>query len=138
MFGDMLVLSSLVLIGSEQTTWIFPIAVAVGFFHSAALMIPWTIIPDVVEYGELTSGQRREGLLYGGRSFAYKLASTLAVSIAGVELEKVGYIPNTPQTEQSMLGILLLLTLAPVALMVLSIVMSRAYLLTAAKHSELR
>ncbi len=138
MVGYALLLLCLPAIGSGPTTLIYPIAIIAGFFHSAALMLPWTIIPDVVEYDELQSGERREGLLYGGTAFAYKLASALAVFFAGIGLEHSGYEPNVAQSAESVRGILGMLAVAPAVLLGLSIFASRGYLLTAKRHGELR
>jgi GPH family glycoside/pentoside/hexuronide:cation symporter len=138
MVGYILVLLSLLGLGNGATNLIYFIAIAAGFFHAAALMIPWTIIPDVVEYDELESGKRREGLLYGGTAFAYKLASALAVFFAGAGLEAFGYEANSVQSEESMTGILWVLSVAPAILLAVSLVATRGYLLTAKKHGEIR
>lgn len=138
MCGYVAVLLCLPMIGHGATQSIYVVAVAAGFFHAAALMIPWTIIPDVVEYDELESGQRREGLLYGGTAFAYKLASALAVFMAGVGLEAYGYEANVAQSEESMNGIIGMLSIAPTVLLVLSLFATRGFLLTAKRHAEIR
>jgi GPH family glycoside/pentoside/hexuronide:cation symporter len=125
-------------LGQSAAKVIFVVAAIAGFFHAAALMIPWTIIPDVVEHDELTSGQRREGLLYGGTTFAYKLASALAVFLAGLGLEQFGYEPNAAQDAQSMTGILIMLTVFPALLLLASVIFGRGYPLTAEVHARVK
>jgi len=137
MMGYIVVLAALTLLPSHATPWIYPLAIAAGVFHSAALMIPWSIIPDVVEYDELLFGSRREGLLYGGSAFAYKFASAFAIFLVGVILDLVGYVPNQPQTAEAVLGIKLTITIAPAILLGLSIWASTKYPLTPEKHREI-
>lgn len=138
MYGYCVLLCVLLALGQDASHLIYPIAVAAGFFHAAALMIPWSIIPDVVEHDELTSGHRREGLLYGGTTFAYKLASALAVFLAGLGLEHFGYEPNATQTPQSVLGISLMVTVFPAILFLSSVFAGRGYPLTAKVHAEVK
>jgi GPH family glycoside/pentoside/hexuronide:cation symporter len=138
MVGYCVVLGLLLVLGQGAAQFIYLIAIAAGFFHAAALMIPWSIIPDVVEHDELTSGHRREGLLYGGTTFAYKLASALAVFLAGLGLEHFGYEPNAVQAAESIFGILLMVSVLPAILLLLSIVAGRGYPLTSEVHAEVK
>ena len=137
MYGYIAVLTALVFLPAHATPWIYPVAIGAGIFHSAALMIPWSIIPDVVEYDELLVGSRREGLLYGGSAFAYKFASAFAIFLVGAILDLVGYIPNQAQTSEAILGIKLTIALAPAILLALSIWASLRYPLTPEKHREI-
>ena len=59
------ILCSLVFLDKSSGQLVFLAAGLAGIFHAAALMIPWAIIPDVVEYDQLKTGKRREGLFYG-------------------------------------------------------------------------
>jgi GPH family glycoside/pentoside/hexuronide:cation symporter len=40
----------------------YVLAVMAGFGVSTAYLIPWSMMPDVIELDELTTGQRREGI----------------------------------------------------------------------------
>ncbi len=118
-------------------TQILALAVFNGFFHAAALMLPWAIIPDIVEYDQLKTGQRREGLFYGGTSFAYKLATALAIFLSGCLLDFVGYMPNMEQSSQTLLGIRLIITFASIAMLLGGILFAMKYPLNRARHSEI-
>lgn len=136
-YGYCIVLFVLLVSGKDASGFIFPIAVAAGVFHSAALLIPWTIIPDVVEVDEYNQGIRREGLLYGGTTFAYKLGSGLSIFIAGLVLASLGFDPDSASSEDLTSGILLSVTVIPIGLFLLSILAARRYELTAERHSEI-
>lgn len=132
-----LILPSLLFLDEAHRTWITYIAIIAGALQSAALIIPWSIIPDVVEFDEYQNGKRREGLLYGGTSFAYKLATGIAVFLAGVALSVFGYAPGQVQTDTAKLGIRLVIGIVPAALFLMSIYYARRYPLTAERHREI-
>lgn len=121
--------------GAAVPTYIF--AVLGGVCHAAALMIPWSMIPDVVEYDELNSGIRREGLFYGGSLFSYKLATALGVLLSGTTLELIGYVPNVPQAAETILGMKAFISLGPAAFLLLASYVAFRYPLSAARHHEI-
>ena len=43
------------------------------------MMLPWAMLPDVVEFDALAHGERREGLLYALFTFGQKAAGSLGV-----------------------------------------------------------
>jgi GPH family glycoside/pentoside/hexuronide:cation symporter len=112
-------------------------SIAAGFCHAAALMIPWAIIPDVVEYDELKVGMRREGLFYGGTTFSYKLATAFAVFLSGSLLAWIGYVPNEDQSRYVINGINMLVGPVPASILLLGSYLSLRYPLTSAKHKEI-
>ena len=132
------VMLSMFLVPTGGFQQIMMVAACAGFFYAAALMIPWAIIPDVVEYDQLQTGKRREGLLYGGTTFCYKMASGVALFISSQVLELIGYVPNATQSEEAVLGIRLLISLAPPVVLCMGIVLAMRYTLTREKHSEVR
>lgn len=71
----------------------------------AVTMTGWSMIPDVVEVDEFKTGQRREGLYYGVISFFRKISVAVSVWLVGMVLSAVGYVPDVPQTESSLMGI---------------------------------
>ncbi len=89
----LLVLSSLT---PETTlTWILALCLLAGIGVSAMHVMPWSIIPDAIEYGELQSGERQEGMFYSLISLAQKIASSIAVPLALLVLQFSGYVPNS-------------------------------------------
>jgi sugar (glycoside-pentoside-hexuronide) transporter len=75
----------------------------VFFFLATMSMVPyqigWSIIPDCVEIDEYKTGKRREGLYYGTINVISKGGSALAIFLAGIMLQIVGY--NTEVATQS-------------------------------------
>ena len=62
---------------------------------ATAAVIPWSMLPDVIEHEEQTSGQRREGNYYAFVSFFQKLGTGFALWSIGLLLSLSGYV--TPE-----------------------------------------
>jgi Na+/melibiose symporter-like transporter len=121
----------LVLINLTPTTplsVILGLCVLAGIGVSAAHVIPWAIIPDAIEVGELKTGSRHEGTFYSLISLAQKVASSIAIPGAGLLLELSGYIPNSTQQPASAIqGIRLLTGPIPAVMMFIGIIFAILY-----------
>lgn len=73
----------------------------------------WSAIAEVVDYGEYKNGRRVSGLSFGGISFCQKAGGGLAGLIVGLLLKYFDYQPNVQQSDFSLLGITLMLTILP-------------------------
>jgi glycoside/pentoside/hexuronide:cation symporter, GPH family len=81
-----------------------------GIGFSTHYIMPWSIVPDTIEYDYSRCGVRREGIFYGLWVFVIKVGSALSGFILGFMLDAFGYVPNLiPQPELSQLGIRLLI-----------------------------
>jgi GPH family glycoside/pentoside/hexuronide:cation symporter len=76
------------------TPLIYVVAAVAGLGFSAQWVFPWSMLPDVVEYDEKMTGERREGVYYGLWAFLSKFTSALGVAVSGWALNWFGYIPN--------------------------------------------
>lgn len=100
----LLVLSSLT--PDTSLAWIMVLCVLAGIGVSAMHVMPWAIIPDAIEYGELQSGERQEGMFYSLITLAQKVASSIAVPVALLVLQASGYVANsTSQPATAISGI---------------------------------
>jgi GPH family glycoside/pentoside/hexuronide:cation symporter len=112
------------------------------FFLGAAGMAAnwlssWSMVPDTVEYSQWKTGLRREGIIYGAFMFCQKFPAALAAFIVGLVLKHVGYTANIEQTEQSLMGIRLLLTLIPVGFIIIGIVFISMFPISAEMHGKM-
>ncbi len=87
------------------TPLIYVVAFFAGLGFSAQYVFPWSMIPDVTEYDQLLTGERREGIYYGIWAFMGKLTGALGIAASGWALNLFGYVPNVVQTEHARLGI---------------------------------
>jgi glycoside/pentoside/hexuronide:cation symporter, GPH family len=104
------------------------LCVLAGIGVSAAHIIPWSMIPDAIEYGELKNGKRHEGMFYSLISLSQKVASSIAIPLALLMLDRTGYIPNSTQQPVSAVnGIRLLVGPIPAIMLSIGIVFAILY-----------
>ncbi len=124
---------------STPLPYVIGLAVLLGVGVSAAHVIPWSILPDAVEWDEWQSGNRHEGAFYSMVSLAQKVASSIAIPLALVSLGLSAYIPETTQQAPSALGVIRwLVGLVPPVLLVGGIVFVLLYPLSRENHAEVR
>ncbi len=69
-----------------------------GLGIATVYVIPWAMLPDIIEHDQLKTGRRREGSFYAFISFFQKLGTGAALWAMGQLFALAGYI--TPQTGQ--------------------------------------
>jgi GPH family glycoside/pentoside/hexuronide:cation symporter len=110
-----------------------------GVGVSAAHMIPWAIIPDAVEWDELQTGRRHEGMFYSLVALMQKVASSIALPLALLALDWSGYVPGVlQQSSRTLLAIRGLVGLLPAVLLGGGIALAVAYPLNRERHADLR
>ncbi|MFP4343249.1 MAG: MFS transporter [Anaerolineales bacterium] len=85
------ILLLLPIVRPEQYVLAIPLAAIIGASVSAAHVMPDAIFPDVVDWDELRTGKRHEGIYYGAKNFIRKLTSAFAIFIALQVLGWLGY-----------------------------------------------
>ena len=126
-----------------QIDWLYWLAVMSGVGGSAALLVPWSMLPDVIDLDELKSGQRREGIFYGFVGQFQQIALAIALFLIGKSLEWSGFIPTvagqpTPtQPDAALLAIRLLFGLVPAGVLFTGLVMAYFYPITREVHAEI-
>jgi melibiose permease len=98
-----------------------------------------------VDYGELKSGRREESVIFSMQTFVVKLASGLAVFLAGIGIDLIGLAKDTSdtgvivqQSSSSILGLRLMMTIIPIiGLMAALIIFKKKFILTDKKIDEM-
>jgi GPH family glycoside/pentoside/hexuronide:cation symporter len=119
------------------TPLIYVVAVVAGMGFSAQWVFPWSMLPDVVEYDEKMTGERREGIYYGLWAFLSKFTGALGVAVSGWALNLFGYVPNVAQTAHALFGIRLFFAIVPAVVILISLPFLIKYPITRQKHTEL-
>jgi glycoside/pentoside/hexuronide:cation symporter, GPH family len=81
----------LFLLQPGQVMEMYMLAILAGAGVSTAYLIPWSMLPDVIELDELNTGQRREGFFYSFMVFTQKICLGVAVALVLQSLESAGY-----------------------------------------------
>jgi glycoside/pentoside/hexuronide:cation symporter, GPH family len=124
--------------GIADAAVFWPLIVCNGIGVSAVMFLPWTIIPDVVEFDELATGRRREGLLYALFTFGQKLAGSIGVFATAIVAAVFGYQEGSAtQAPETVRG--LALALGPLTAVVygLAILVLLRLRVTRETHAEL-
>ncbi len=124
-------------------TWGLPVvlglAALAGIGVGAAHVLPWSIIPDAVEWDELATGQRHEGMFYSLVTLMQKVASSVAIPLVLLMLQVTGYVPNAPvQGPATVRGIQALMGPVPAVLLCAGILFALLYPLGRQRHAEVR
>ncbi len=126
-----------------QTNLVIILAVVAAIGVALGFLIPWSLLPDVVDEDELRTGKRREGIFYGFFVFLQKLGISLGLFFQGQVLEWAGYIPEVNgvaavQPESALLAIRVMVSIVPIVLLLISMVVVARYPITREKLAEIQ
>jgi len=117
---------------------ILGLCVLAGVGVSCAHVLPWSIIPDAVEWDEWQTGERHEGLFYSLVTLTQKVASSFAIPTVLLILQFTGYVPNSAiQPPSAVLGIRLAIGPVPALLLCGGIVFALIYPLSRESHQRI-
>jgi glycoside/pentoside/hexuronide:cation symporter, GPH family len=135
--------SGLFFLQPNQVGWMYLLAILSGMGVSTAYLIPWSMLPDVVELDELQTGQRREGIFYSFMVFVQKICLGIAVALALEILGRVGYIKpteliaNPVQPDAVKSAIQFFIGPIPTLFLVMGVILTYFYPITREVHAEL-
>ncbi len=116
---------------------IYLIAMVAGIGFSGQWVFPWSMLPDVIEYDEKMTGERREGIYYGLWAFLSKFTGALGIAVSGWALQGFGYIPGVEQTTRALFGIRFFFAIVPAAVILISLPFLIWYPITRRSHARL-
>lgn len=107
-----------------------------------AHLIPWSMLPDVVDLDELRTGQRREGIFYSFMILLQKVSLGLGLFIVGQVLEFYGFVegaagqPPPAQPESALQAIRWVVGPLPALVLLAGLVLTYFYPMTREVHDE--
>ena len=116
---------------SATMLWLFYTQIflaGVGF--SSFQLFPFSMLPDTVEYDEMQSGLRREGVFSGMWSAGQKIAYSVGPPIVGFALALSGFVSDGVQPESLVTGVRVIFCLFPALLILISFLPFSKYKLT--------
>ncbi len=128
----------------NQMTLMYIMTIMAGCGVSVAYLVPWSMIPDVIELDELQTGQRREGIFYGFMVLLQKFGLALGLFLVGLALEASGFreaiqgqatLPVQP--ESAILAIRLAIAPLPTICLITGLFLTYFYPITREMHAEI-
>lgn len=126
--GGGIVFCLALLLPGGRPEFMFPYMVLLGAFLAGVFLLPSSMTPDTVELDEQTSGQRREGAIYGAWIFTQQTGMAFGAFLVGVYLDLVGYHPNLSAAGTANLSFAMKLgfALVPALLLLLAAFLARS------------
>lgn len=124
-----------------QTALVFFLGFLAGFGISVCYLVPNAMLPDTIEYDELRTGLRREGVFYGFFVFLQKTSLALGTFVVGQALAAAGYLSSTggeiAQPESALTAIRIAIGPLPAVAILIGMLFAWRYPITKAKHAEI-
>lgn len=121
-----------------KIAYIMVFAVFAGLAAGCGGTIAPSIQSDVIDYDELTTGERKEGSYFAAWNFVFKSAMGVMLLLTGFVLEFSGFVPNQEQTMQVKVAMVTLYGLFPLVCYMIGAWLFRRFSLDEAAHAEIR
>src|SRR5215213_9841127 len=127
-----------------ETTWLLILAALAGVGVSAAYTLPDSMFADVIEWDELRTRRRQEGIFYGMRTLIRKLTGALVIFVTLQLLGGSGYVSppagmlQFTQSESALRMIRLLVSLIGAVILCGTIVLAWLFPLSREKYNRIQ
>ncbi len=127
-----------------QISLMYVLAVMAGCGVSVAYLVPWSMMPDVIELDELQTGQRSEGVFYGFMVLLQKFGLAFGLFLVGIALQSSGFQENIPgqiqlpiQPDNALLAIRIAVGPIPIICLIGGLFLTYFYPITREMHAEI-
>lgn len=131
-------LASLFFTKQGQLTLFYVQIFLLGIGFSSFQLFPFSMLPDTIEFDEMQSNMRREGIFSGMWACGQKTAYAVGPSIIGFTLSFTGYAEATVQPETVVTGIRVVFCLFTALMILLSLIPFSRYELTEKRFEEIK
>jgi GPH family glycoside/pentoside/hexuronide:cation symporter len=108
-----------------------------GFANAGLYMMPLALAPDIIEWDELVTHQRQEGLYMGVWIFTFKAGVGLGFVLVGIVLETIGYHGRQDISPSTLMGLRWSFALLPALFMFAAAAVFFLFPLSKEKHEEI-
>jgi GPH family glycoside/pentoside/hexuronide:cation symporter len=121
-----------------QVAALYLLCVVISFGVAAAYVVPWAMLPDVIELDELQTGQRREGIFYAFMTLLQKVGLAGGLLVVGYALELSGFVSGSAtQPAAALWAIRVFIGPVPMVLLLAALVLAYFYPISRQKHAEI-
>ncbi|MBW4630359.1 MAG: MFS transporter [Iphinoe sp. HA4291-MV1] len=128
----------------NQVSLMYILAVMAGVGVSTAYLVPWSMIPDVIELDELQTGQRREGIFYGFMVLLQKFGLAFGLFLVGIALQASGFKESVAgqntlpiQPDSALFAIRIAIGPIPTICLICGLVLTYFYPITREMHAQI-
>ena len=106
---------------------LFTLQIASSFVLGANSPLVWAMFADTADDAEWRTGRRNTGLVFAAAIFGTKVGVAIGAWVLGIILAGFGYVANADQTESSLLGLRLSMSLVPGVMLVVAAALMKYY-----------
>ncbi|WP_051039771.1 MFS transporter [Synechococcus sp. PCC 7336] len=118
--------------------FLFFLCFLAGIGISTAYLIPWSMIPDVIDQDELNTGERREGVFYAFMVLLQKLGLAIGLFMVGQALEISGFNHDLAvQPDSALMAIRVAIGPLPLVFLICGLILAYFYPITRKRHAEI-
>jgi len=124
---------------NASALWLFyALVFFAGIGFSSFQLFPFSMLPDTVEYDQMQSGLRREGIFSGMWSAGQKIAYSVGPPIVGFALALSGFVTEGAQPESVNTGVRVVFCLFPAVMILLSFLPFSKYKMTEEEFEKVK
>lgn len=110
-----------------------------GAGNGALMSIPFSMVADTIDFEELKTGKRDQGLYFGMFTLAYKLGTSISIFASGFMLTLIGFNPESDiQSPAAVFNLAMVPTYLLLAVFPFSIYFISKYSINRKKYQELQ
>lgn len=132
-----IVQSALYFLQPGQLNILYGLCILASFGVATAYIVPWSILPDVIDLDELNTGRRREGTFYSFMTLLQKFGLAIGLFLVGAALDASGFDKDSViQSDSALNAIRFFMGPVPLMLVVCGVVLVYFYPVTREFHAE--
>ena len=105
LFATAVFMSAFLVIPAHAIPLMFALEILRQFAYGLTTPLLWSMMADVADFGEWSTGRRATGIVYSALVFGLKVGLGVGGAVAGWVLSLYGYVPNAAQSAEALLGI---------------------------------
>src|SRR5690606_5175786 len=119
--------ASVFFLDADNLGLIYFLQITGSFTGGPLIVLLWAMYADIADYSEGKNGRRATGLICSASTMSEKIGWAVGAFLALALMAQVGFEPNQLQTAESTRGLLLLFTLIPAGIGIVSILIILLY-----------
>ncbi len=115
------------LLTADQLEILFLLQITGSLTGGPLSVLMWAMYADTADYGEWKRGRRATGLVFSASTMSQKFGWAIAAFISLNLMAGAGFQPNIAQTPESLKGLVMLFSIIPAAIGILSLLIYLTY-----------